>query len=225
MNIVYNLIFFNKKSSLNDDYNLFFQTFEKLHTALAAASAKYHYEYLIHYKYDANFHYKNNPSERKMIDGSIRWEFIDDQYVYLAVCASKLKYSISNSETDLNSLKENAIASMLHDDKNYVTDYPYDKNLPGGWVDGAPIFVKDIKNEAISNAALPSLLNEKQKFALVYSRIKKRPNFNFHDNYSGIDYDQAKSLALLDAKDPLASVIIDYECNLLEVFYKELYQD
>lgn len=104
-----------------------------------------------------------------------------------------------------------------------IKDNPLEDSLPGGfdWNDKA-LFIRDIRAHSIDVKDIYNL-TEEQKWALIYSRVLKRPNFLIRPK-AGL-YSQKYALEELKERSSTGLEIRNLQLNELQSFYDSLKED
>lgn len=217
------------------------ELYEELQPALGRASALAHFTAVQHPEW------VNNPPEHSIdSDGTQQWVFVDTSKHVVVVYLKKVHEAKTTKAVDpLDPLK-----SFSSSDKpNVLTsttvpntvaapllplivlqpppapilpkDDPMDRSLPGGWTySGQAITMGKLLDDPYNVNPFYSLRDD-QKYALVLSRVSKRPGFSVFVPGFGV-CDQTAALNALKNKTNLGEEIVLMEIDWLDRMLDEL---
>lgn len=174
--------------------------------ALGRASALAHFAAVHHSSWDIS------PKEKVDVQGNQYWVFLNNSGFnrhYVAVYYKKVEDKVTSKSFTIPT-------SPLPPPK----DDPMDPTLPAGWTyNGKPITMADLLEDPY-NIKPTYDLSESQRYALVTSRIKKRPQF-FLSIPSIFRGDQKAVLHELETKTNIGHEIVMLECVFLDRILSE----
>ncbi len=157
-----------------------------------------------------------SPKEETLLDGTIRWVFMDTNKQSVAVFYREIATSLLSQKDPMNVLSGFTQTVAPPPPPAYDIE---DRSLPVGWFyDGKPALMADMQDRPWDVKDPLNDLTDNQKWALTIARVKKSPGYRqIPKGYSGFTADQAFALKELEGKTQTGQQIRDAEIEMLQV--------
>lgn len=157
-----------------------------------------------------------SPKEEHLLDGSIRWTFMNTNVHSVVVILRHIATALPSSKDP------SSVMGCATKDVAPPPPPPYDMEdatLPAGWFyTGKPALMSDMKANPFDIKDPLLDLTDNEKWALVIARVKKSPGYRqIPKGYSGFTADQAFALKELEGHTQTGQQIRDAEIETLQI--------
>ncbi len=157
-----------------------------------------------------------DPKEETLLDGTIRWVFMDTNKQSVMVFYREIATSLLSSRDPMSVMSCATKDVLPPPPPAYDIE---DRSLPVGWFyDGKPALMADMQDHPYDVKDPVTDLTDNQKWALTLARVKKSPGYRqIPKGYSGFTADQAFALKELEGRTQTGQQIRDAEIEMLQI--------